>query len=151
MHVCSNQKVVYYLCWMQSLYCFSFLTSVHFTSAELLRALHPRQQGPGDKSLQDRGWRTSCGGQPHLLSYLCPHSWGEGWMDEQHQVSAHPSLIKGSILIIDEIYLSLKRQAHCRPGLPFHCSLSCFRSHHTWYCCLMPLLLSALKTVFNVQ
>lgn len=54
---------------------------------ELLWALHLWQQGPGNKSVQNRSWRACCGGQPHLLSYLCPHCRGKGGVDEQHQVS----------------------------------------------------------------
>ncbi|KAM4716195.1 cytohesin-1b isoform 2-T2 [Anableps anableps] len=52
---------------------------------ELLRALHPQQQRPGDQSLQDGGRRPSRRGKPHVLQNLCSNCRGEGRMDQKHQ------------------------------------------------------------------
>lgn len=54
---------------------------------ELLWAFHLRPQGSGDQSLQDGGGRTRRRGKPHFLQNLRPDRRGEGWVDEQHQVS----------------------------------------------------------------
>ncbi|XP_043456337.1 cytohesin-2 isoform X1 [Prionailurus bengalensis] len=51
---------------------------------ELLRALHPQQQGAAHQSLQNGGRRPSGGGQPRGVPDLGPDAGGEGGVDQVH-------------------------------------------------------------------